>query len=180
MIDTSPTFVDLRTTEFDVAIRYGVGGWAGGMAEPIVTVWGSPCCSPTLATKLSRPAKVADLADHTLLHANPDEGPWRRYFAKAGQPGLRGRDLKMFDDGQLMYAAVAQGFGFALACPDMLPATVRDLFVFPFPHVVTGDGFHFVFPANRDVRPATRRFCAWMMTTPLVRDLRAGFQRFEP
>ncbi|NOT40934.1 MAG: LysR family transcriptional regulator [Alphaproteobacteria bacterium] len=178
VIDTSPSFVDLRTTEFDVAIRYGAGGWAGGDSEAIVTVWGSPCCSPALAEKLSRPPRVDDLANHTLLHANPDDGPWRRYFEKAGSPNLAGREIKMFDDGRMMYAAVAQGLGFALACPDMLPPGTRDLFVFPFPHVATGDGFYFVFPTGRDVRPATRRFCNWLLTTPLVCDLRANGARY--
>lgn len=179
VIDTSPVFADLRTMEFDVAIRYGVGGWAGGVAETLVTVWGSPCCSPALAAKLPQPAGVEELALHPLLHANPDDGPWRRYFAKAGVPTLAWRELKMFDDGQMMYAAVAQGLGFALACPDMLPPHSRDLFVFPFPNVVTGDGFHFVFPSGRQVRPATRRFCDWMTTTPLVRELRAGFASLQ-
>lgn len=178
-IDTNPTFYDPRTMPFDVAIRYGVGGWAGGECEPIVTLWGGPLCSPALAAKLSRPPRVADLAEHTLLHANPDDGPWRRYFAKMGMPALDGREIKMFDDGLLMYTAAAQGLGFALGCRDLLPAGLRELFVFPFPDVVTGDGFYFVFPAGKPVRPAVRRFCNWVLSTPIVGDLRAGLSRFE-
>lgn len=174
LLDTNPIVIDLREEEFDVAIRYGMGMWPGTESETIVTMWGGPCCTPTLAAKLAKPPKIEELSRHVLLHVAQEPAAWDRYFAAAGVPGLRGRENKFFDDGSLMFAAAQQGLGFTLACREMLPPALRGgHLVFPFPDVVTGDGFHFVFPPARKDRPAVRRFCDWLLSVDLVRELRA-------
>ena len=94
-------------------------------------------------------------------------------------PGLRGRENRFFDDGALMYAAAEQGLGFVLANRDLLPPSMRNgQLVFPFRDVATGDGFHFVFPPDRKERPAVRRFCNWVLSIDLVRQLRAKQKTF--
>jgi LysR family glycine cleavage system transcriptional activator len=179
VFDTNPIVVDLREEEFDVAIRYGMGVWPGTEVETIVTMWGGPCATATLASQLGKPAKVEDLSRQTLLHVAQEPAAWDRYFAAAGAPGLRGRENKFFDDGALMFAAANQGIGFALACRDMLPETLKRHFVFPFDDVKTGDGFHFVFPVGRKNRPAVRRFCDWLLSLDLVRNLQDKSARFS-
>jgi DNA-binding transcriptional LysR family regulator len=77
-----------------------------------------------------------------------------------------------------MYAAAAQGLGFVLAARDMLPASLKELLVFPFPDVTTGDGFHFVFPPERKDRPAVRRFCEWVLSLDVIQELRAKQKTF--
>lgn len=179
LIDTNPVVTDLRDEDFDVAIRYGIGVWPGTEVESIAIMAGGPCASPSLALTLSVPPKIEDLQRHTLLHPSQEPSAWDRYFEAAGFPGLRGRENRFFDDGALMYAAAAQGLGFVLASRDLLPPSMRNgQFVFPFKDVTTGDGFHFVFPPDRKDRPAVRRFCEWVLSIDLVRQLRTKARQF--
>jgi LysR family glycine cleavage system transcriptional activator len=178
VIDTNPIVIDLREEGFDVAIRYGLGVWPGTIVEPLVILAGGPSCSPSLAATLPVPAKIEDLSRYTLLHPSQEPGVWDRYFVAAGRPGISGKENRFFDDGSLMYAAAAQGLGFVLAARDMLPASLKDALVFPFPDVATGDGFHFVFPPDRKDRPAVRRFCDWVLSLDIIQELRAKQKSF--
>jgi DNA-binding transcriptional LysR family regulator len=85
-------WVDLMRGEADVAIRYGDGHWPDGK---VVALFGEavyPVCSPEYLARCGTPECVADLAQHGLIAAHPQERSWLdwdQWFAAFGLGGTR-------------------------------------------------------------------------------------------
>ena len=85
-------WVDLKRDEADVAIRYGDGHWPDGK---VVRLFGEavyPVCSPDYLQRCGAPECVADLAQHGLIAAHPQETSWldwNQWFAAFGLGGMR-------------------------------------------------------------------------------------------
>ena len=74
---TSDRPLDEAREPFDVAIRRGPDIWPDCDAAPFLAEWEVPVMSPALAAR--QPVRhAADLAGHTLLHADTRPGAWRR------------------------------------------------------------------------------------------------------
>lgn len=66
-IITSASLTNFTDDEADLAIRYGLGGYAGLHVEPLLSERIFPVCSPALLERSPPLREVADLARHTLL-----------------------------------------------------------------------------------------------------------------
>jgi LysR family glycine cleavage system transcriptional activator len=147
---------------FDVAIRRGPGPWPGCVATPFLSEWEIPVCSPKLLAE--RPIKrPADLARHTLLHAETRPDAWRRWLAAAGVPRLAA-ERQRFDHFYLALQAASDGLGVALG---PLPILADDLaagrLVAPLPGPLSpARGYVRVVPETRARDPVVRAFCAWL------------------
>ncbi len=111
--------VDLRSSEIDVAIRFGAGRYPGMKTEFVMDDYVVPVCRPDLLPDGAALAGAAALADFPLLHDVTTEtdvsgSDWRRWFAFAGVPG-EPRPGPRFNQGDLVLQAAAQGTGAALA-----------------------------------------------------------------
>jgi LysR family glycine cleavage system transcriptional activator len=98
---------------FDVAIRRGPDIWPDCEAAPFLAEWEVPVMSPALAARLPV-RRAADLAAHTLLHADTRPGAWRRWLAAAGERDLPVAGQQRFDHFYLTLQAAADGLGVAL------------------------------------------------------------------
>ena len=178
--DTSPRLADLREEGFDLAVRFGTGGWPGLHVEPVFISAGGPACGPRLANGRAPPRRIEALCNHTLLHFRQEPLAWSRFFASAGCRHVKGEADRYFDDADLLYAAACQGLGVALVDPCLVrPLLDEGRLVRPIDiEVVTGDGFHFVFAPGAEAKPAVRRFCDWVLSLEFIRMLRKRQERF--
>ncbi|MGH1559571.1 LysR substrate-binding domain-containing protein [Caulobacter segnis] len=103
---------DLATDGVDVALRYGVGPWAGMESVRLMDERIFPVCSPALLARhpIERPEDLiaAPLLRHTDL-------PWSVWFRAVGVEPPELRPALGFDGSAMMLDAAAQGLGFALA-----------------------------------------------------------------
>jgi LysR family glycine cleavage system transcriptional activator len=147
---------------FDVAIRRGPGPWPGCVARPFLSEWELPVCSPALLAQ--RPIKrPADLAKHTLLHAETRPDAWRRWLAAAGVPKLVA-EKQRFDHFYLALQAASDGLGVALG---PLPILADDLAAGRLVAPLAGPlsparGYAWVVPESRSRDAVVRAFCAWL------------------
>lgn len=109
---------DFSRDGVDVAIRHGLGRYAGLSSQRVLTVEIVPVAAPALVRQLGRPAAPADLLRWPRVN-DAERKAWARWFEAQGiaQPGpARGPS---FDDSGLLLKAVLAGQGAAL-----LPAAV--------------------------------------------------------
>lgn len=103
---------DLATDGVDVALRYGVGPWAGMESVRLMDERIFPVCSPALLARypIEKPEDLvsAPLLRHTDL-------PWAVWFRAMGIEPPALRPALGFDGSAMMLDAAAQGLGFALA-----------------------------------------------------------------
>ena len=85
---TSDRDIGRVDTPFDIAIRRGPADWPGYVAKPFLQESEIPLCSPALLTQLPL-TRPADLARHTLLHADTRPTAWQRWLTLAGVPDLK-------------------------------------------------------------------------------------------
>jgi LysR family transcriptional regulator, glycine cleavage system transcriptional activator len=103
---------DLATDGVDVALRYGVGPWAGMESVRLMDERIFPVCSPALLARypIEKPEDLvsAPLLRHTDL-------PWSVWFRAMGISPPEPRPALGFDGSAMMLDAASQGLGFALA-----------------------------------------------------------------
>jgi LysR family glycine cleavage system transcriptional activator len=151
---------DLRSAgSFDVAVRTGLGDWAGFEATPLMAVEVTPMLSPQLASTI-RLTCPADLAGLTLL----PHDQWANWFRETGSETPR---LRFYADDypthELDALAAMGGAGVALLSPNLFAPLLREgKLVQPFSHVIRGPTWHYVLLPIGHARAAARRFRAWL------------------
>ena len=114
------TLTDFATSDIDLAIRYGPGGYEGLHCERLMSESVLVVCSPRLIEAHANLRTPADLAEATLIHDDsPERDPscptWSMWFAARGirradaERGLR------FNHSGLAIEAAIEGKGLALA-----------------------------------------------------------------
>lgn len=96
--------------DWNCGIRSGAGDWPGFAADRLVEAGLLPVCAPAIASRLSRPA---DLAQEVLLRVTHAPEDWPDWAAAAGVPGLRAAGPAFDYYGQALQAA-ADGLGVAM------------------------------------------------------------------
>ncbi len=178
--DTNPHVYDLRHSDVDIAIRFGIN-WPGFLMKTLFLMSGGPACAPRLAYGEDIPRRVEALHRHTLLHFRQEPHGWARFFAAAGCKGLKGAADRYFDDADLLFAAACQGLGIALVDSvlhkDLLEPghLIRPIDI----EIATGDGFHLVFAPDAESKPAVLCFCDWLMSLPEIQYFRIRQKAFE-
>ena len=166
----SDQLVDLRTGEFDVAIRAGREEWPGLEQHRLFEVDFTPMASPECITeaerKLGRPLAPADLLDRALI--SPQDNWWVQWFADWGvtsdgpprQTGIR-LDTQAHEGNAAM-----GGQGFALLTPALWANDVlQSRLVIPFPDKLSRRGWSYwlVYPPERRMVPKIKRFREWVL-----------------
>ena len=113
-LHTSNEPVDFLREEIHVALRYGLGDYAGLHSEKLLDEWLVPVCSPALYHKHGPLCEPQDLRRYPLLHSISE--PWTTWLfdghASDEASGIRGAT---FDGSSDVVAMAAQGAGLALA-----------------------------------------------------------------
>lgn len=151
---------ELRSAgSFDIAIRTGVGDWAGFEATSLMAVEVTPMLSPHLAStvRLSCPADLAALP--LLAHDQ-----WTNWFRETGSNAPK---LRFYPDDypthELDAMAAMESAGVALLSPTLFAPLLREgRLVQPFSHVIRGPASHYILLPVRQVRSAARRFREWL------------------
>jgi LysR family transcriptional regulator, glycine cleavage system transcriptional activator len=148
---------------FDVAIRRGPDIWRDCEAAPFLAEWEVPVMSPALAARLPV-RQAADLAAHTLLHADTRPGAWRRWLAAAGVQDLQVAGQQRFDHFYLTLQAAADGLGVALGpLPILADELAAGRLVAPLDGPrLEARGYWRVTPHARTGNPAVRALNDWL------------------
>jgi LysR family transcriptional regulator, glycine cleavage system transcriptional activator len=150
--------------DFDVAIRRGPENWPGFQATPFLEEREIPVLSPRLLDRL--PLKTAaDLANHTLLHAETRPGAWRRWLAAAGVEPLRPAGNQHFDHFYLALQAAVDGLGVVLGPLPVIDDEIEaGRLVAPLAGpAVPARAYCLVVPMARTGDPMVQAFCGFLM-----------------
>lgn len=156
---------DFARDAADVAIRSGLGPWAGVQADLLFRVSFTPMCSPAFLAKQGGTLKPADLL--TLPLIGSDDPWWVYWLREAGvevtEPPGRG-GIRLDSQASEGHAAMA-GQGVAMLTPFFWRNDIADgRLVQPFDQLSTrGYGYWLVVPEHRRNVPKIRRFRDWLI-----------------
>lgn len=167
-ITTSAHLIDFRRDEVDMAVRYGLGSWAGLHASWLMAEHLFPVCSPNLLTDGKRLRRPEDLAHHTLLHTMVSREDWQLWLTASGLPlSLATRRGLMFDQGFMAVQAAVEGLGVALGRTHLVEADIAaGRLVAPFDMALPQDaGYYVVAPKASADLPKIALFRDWLIAS---------------
>ena len=164
-IDTSSELVDLTDSRYDAAIRFGTGRWPGLAADRLFRSHVFPVAAPRLL-RGGRPIAPAALDRVVLFDIVQAPDLWEQYLKGVGLAAYRPRRRRRFDNVQVMYEAVANGLGIALASDELaggLLAAGRLARPFADAPVALRQSYYLVYRKERRERPALRALRAALL-----------------
>jgi len=164
-IDTSAELMDLTDGRYDAAIRFGTGRWPGLAADRLFRNQVFPVAAPGLL-RAGRPVAPAALDRTVLFDIVQAPDLWSQYLQGVGLAGYRPRQRRSFDNAQVMYEAVANGLGIALAADELVGGQLASgRLVKPFRDdpVALRQSYYFVYRKERRERPALRALRAALL-----------------
>jgi len=169
-IDASVGLVDFDSSDVDVAVRVGQGGWPGVHASAFIGQTVFPVCSRAIAAGLTSPA---DLAHTPVIRDANSMVLWDTWLAATGNRAVTLAAGPTYSDAALCLDAATAGQGVMLGWPTLAAdALAAGRLVMPFPlKVPTGHAYWFVTPQNRPRPRKVAAFCDW-----LVRELYASLR----
>jgi LysR family transcriptional regulator, glycine cleavage system transcriptional activator len=174
-LSVNDALADFVTDEVDVAIRGGVGGWAGMAADLLMRIDFTPMCSPAFLARHGGRIEPADLLHLPLL--SPQDHWWSIWLREAGVPVAAGEvrpGVRMDSQANEGNAAMA-GQGVAMMTPFFWRNDLADgRLVRLFDQISTGgSAYWLVTPEHRRGVPKIRRFREWLLAE-VAKDLAAG------
>ncbi len=130
-IDASDHFIDLETSDLDLAIRYGSLAQMPASAKRLFGEQLTPVASPNMAQRTSL-EKTADLKRHTLIedagrvNAHHEWLTWRRWLQAFNQAKLEPKRWMYFSYAHQMVEAAVAGQGVALARTPLVARQLQD------------------------------------------------------
>lgn len=160
-LDASVALVNLDTSDVDLAIRVGEGGWPGVKAEFVLAQEVFPVCSPGLAEQMREPRDI--LTVPVVRDANSTIS-WDVWLAPYGLREADLRDGDTFTDASLALDAAVAGQGALLAWQTLAhDALAAGLLVRPFKELAsTGFGYWLVTSKSRPEPRKVSDFKAWL------------------
>jgi len=161
-IDPADEVIDFRTSDFDLAIRYGAkaNAWPDTDADLLTDVWIFPVCAPDLEG-VEDVKEPVDLLNHTLLHEDTKQY-WESWLDTAGvsRPDVaRGPKFQ----GHLALEAAEAGQGFALGDQILTDDALREGWLIkPLPSAEKFGAYYMVTPKGRPDSPTTAAFRQWL------------------
>jgi LysR family glycine cleavage system transcriptional activator len=161
-IHTSTDAVDFVQEDFQLAIRFGVGGWPSLWAEKIFDEWLLPVCSPALYAKYGVVRTADDLKRYPLAHSVSE--PWTAWLfdGRADQyaGGFRGA---VFEDSEAVVRMAIHGAGLALARWTLVADEIHFGRLIAAGRAVKYDrSYWFVCPARAQDLRGARTFMDWI------------------
>ena len=162
--------VDLAQSDFDLAIRFGLGEYPHCDSEALMSDNLFPVCSPKLLTKMrlaNTPlTQVTDLSQVTIINdfltAN---NSWKAWLDAAGYPRLTLKDNLSISDRSLAITAAVSGQGVTLARQSLVGEELANgQLVQLFDTSIASDyGYYLVTATNRPVSEKAQIFRAWLL-----------------
>lgn len=161
---------DFNSSDIDLAVRYGRGGYDGLRVEKIMSEAVLPVCSPELLKGPKALKSPEDLAHHVLLH---DEGPehdptapdWKSWLTARNVTNVDPTRGPRFNQSSLVVEAAAAGRGVALAKRAIAAGDLDSgRLVAPFADGTEDIDFAYwiVWPKWRTPSKLARSFIAWL------------------
>ncbi len=179
---TTDRLVDLSREDVDVAIRVGLAGeWPGLRCDRMFAFDLVPVCSPRLLDGSAPLKQPADLANHTLIHAEGGAEDWLLWLAAAGVSGVDAEAGQYFDNASLAIAAAYSGLGVAVMPHACVQDEIEDgWLVTPFDFTYqTDDAFYLVCPEATAERPKIEVFRRWLLAEAAKEDAAQRARRGE-
>jgi LysR family glycine cleavage system transcriptional activator len=170
--------VDLAQRTFDVALRFGSGGYPGLHAEYLMADAIFPVASPRYLAEtgpIEKPADVLPLTRILDVTAEDDDSGtnWRTWFAHHGQP-MEAVDKGMkFNGAAITLEAAAGGLGVAMARKSLVEeeiASGRLVQVLPGEIATNWSHYALALPDRADW-PPLRAFIDWLRAEAGARDI---------
>ena len=160
---------DFAQEDVDLAIRYGPGGWPDLKTELLFREEVFPVCAPKLLAGPVPLGKVADLALHTVLEDETDDGEfwdlsWVHWLAAVGAEDIQLKPALRFTYAHMALQAAVAGQGVALgtsvlAADDLVIGNL----VRPLAESTPGRfAYWLVCPPDAAERPKLRAFRDWI------------------
>lgn len=154
--------IDFRKHPFDLAIRYGEGGWPDVEAEPLVELEAFPLCSPDFL-KGKHIKEPRDLLAYPLLHEDSKQW-WRDWLEAAGVERIERPRGHLYQSAHMTLEAAEAGQGLALgdnvAAADAL---TEGWLVSPLDFAVPAGGYWLVQPKETKPSEAAQAFRSWLL-----------------
>lgn len=154
-----------RPAAFDVAIRSGLGDWAGVRATRLFPVEGTPMLRPDLLADL--PEGLDEPGDLARLPLIPNSD-WPRWFDEQGlgQPDLSAARRSTFPSQDLAAQAALEGQGAALLSPRLFATEIASgRLVNPYPFVLSGPEQYWLVEPERGAGSTASAFRDWLLAT---------------
>lgn len=168
-LSASMQLVDFDREEFDLAIRYGGGGYNGLYSEELLRETISPVCSPEIMEGPNPIRTPADLKRLTLIHddsslEDPSCPDWAMWLKAASVAIEDGQSALHFNQSNLAIEAAIAGRGVALAKTTIAEADIASgRLVRPFCQTQPVDfAYHIVCPEEKLEVGKVESFIAWL------------------
>jgi LysR family glycine cleavage system transcriptional activator len=157
--------VDITSGEFDLAIRFGRGGWPGLRVDPLFRMSLFPVCAPSLCAGPGGLRRIADLSKLPWLHLTSYPHAFRAWLAHAGVPALDSTRHFTFDSVEVLYRAAAHGLGVAMGTrvyvsPDLEARRLVGPFAIEYPLT---DSYFLVARGDFARQPAVATVHRWLL-----------------
>lgn len=167
-LQTTDKDVDLAAEGIDLGIRRGSGDWPEYAAAFLAPEAIHAVCSPAYLAAVAAPAAPADLMRLKLVHLDEPFRPrptWADWFAAQGVAYVDFGEGLRLNDYALVIQAALEGQGVALGWRHLTEALVaRGALARPCREVlVTGQGFHLVWPKAAALAGDAARVRDWLM-----------------
>ena len=163
MLDCSRVLADFKNTPTDIAIRYGAGGWPNVRAEPLMTEFLTPVCSPAWRERIGPDPSLSRLAGLPLIFGDYPE-TWDDYFAKFGVRALDNGKRTTISDDNVLIQTCLRGHGFILGRGALVTNALKsgDL-IAPFRHAIPASYRYWIVTPPGDYRhPAVTAFVDYL------------------
>jgi LysR family glycine cleavage system transcriptional activator len=163
-IVTSHALADFARDGVDVAIRHGLGRYAGLRSEHLLTVEIVALASPELVARLGMPRTPADLVDWPHLHDAERKG-WHTWFDAQRIDDFGPPRGPAFDDAGLLLQAIVAGQGAGLLPAAMVRGELANGRLVQLADVARLDDFayYLVYPPHHAERPKVAAFRRWIL-----------------
>jgi LysR family glycine cleavage system transcriptional activator len=163
-VSASKALVDFARDGVDVAVRHGLGRYAGLCSDRVVSIELVPVAAPALVERLGMPKSIAELTRWPQVH-DAERKEWHLWFQAQGIVDIGPPRGPAFDDLGLMLTAVLAGQGAgllpgAIAAHDLAQGRLVKLADAASPEAFA---YYLVYPeASRD-RPKVAAFREWIL-----------------
>lgn len=164
-IEASDTLRDFASTNIDVAIRFGEGGYEGLHSQMLFTDLVTPVCTPAVAKNLSNPSDLMSmqLIAYTWPGHADDDPSWARWFESVGVDTVDRVPITTLSEEHLALQQVLAGGGVAFigttSCGDAL---LDGRLVRPFPIAIENHSHYFTCRKSMLGRHKVRVFHDWL------------------
>lgn len=160
----SNTLADFHRDGVDVAIRHGLGRYAGLASDRVVSVEIVPVAAPALVERLGRPADPAALTRWPLVHDAERKG-WQLWFQAQGIADIPSPRGPSFDDSALLLQAVRAGQGAGLLPAALTADDVAEGHLLRLAETTMLEAFayYLVYPDDRGASPKIAAFRRWIL-----------------